>query len=64
MWVRPHPFPCCLKRSTRVDGTNKSYICEELGFEIGMGAADTLDEPSASSTNGMNFLEFSFSFDI
>ena len=45
MWVRSHPFPCCLKRSTRVDGTNKSDICRELGLEIGMGAADTLDEP-------------------
>ena len=57
--VLPQAFYC-----TRVDGTNKSYICEELGFEIGMGAADTLDEPSASSTNGMNFLEFSLSFDF
>ena len=45
MWVRPHPFPCCLKHSTGVDSTNKSDFCKELGPEIGMGAADTLDEP-------------------
>ena len=24
MWVHPHPFPCCLKRSAEVDSTNKS----------------------------------------
>ena len=41
MWVRTHPFPCCLKHSTRVDSTDKIDFCKELGHVISMGAADT-----------------------
>ena len=42
MWVRPHPFLCRPKNSTRVDSTNETDFFKELGLEISMGAADTV----------------------
>ena len=44
VWVRPHPFPCCLKHSTGVNCTNKIDFYEELGPQVGVRAADPLDE--------------------